>query len=327
MKILFIFTGGTIGSTLSDGVMYADAEKPYKLLHAYKERHGIAFDYDTAEPYLALSENNTGAQLGMLLDCVQKNLHAGYDGIVITHGTDTLQYSAAAVGYAVGLAAPPICLVSSQKPIEAPDANGLANLHAAICFISERAGQGAFVLYRNPGAQTVQVHRATRLLGSIAYTDHVMSVGDQAYGWMEDARFVKNPDYREQNDAIAPISNVKPNESAPIWRLTAHPGMQYPDDLSGVRAVLLDSYHSGTVDTASTAALSFYARAKEAGVPVYVTGVYGGPIYESADLYKALGIRPLAELAPIAAYVKLWLLLTSEIEVDDRMLCPLAGDL
>ena len=74
MKLLFIFTGGTIGSTLSGDVMYADREKSYKLLHAYDARHPIDFAYDTVSPYLALSENNTGNELRLLTACVRENL-------------------------------------------------------------------------------------------------------------------------------------------------------------------------------------------------------------------------------------------------------------
>ena len=99
MKILFVFTGGTIGSTLKkDNVISTDSKKAYKIIKAYSKKYAIDFDYDIAEPYTALSENNTGEHIRMLAPCIKGKRDAGYDGISVTHGTDTLQYSASALG-------------------------------------------------------------------------------------------------------------------------------------------------------------------------------------------------------------------------------------
>ena len=58
MRILFVFTGGTIGSTLSGDIISTDEGKSYRIIEAYRERFGIDFEYDMLEPYTALSENN-----------------------------------------------------------------------------------------------------------------------------------------------------------------------------------------------------------------------------------------------------------------------------
>ena len=99
MKLLFIFTGGTIGSTLDGAYISPDRSKAYRLIEAYAEKYGIDFEYDLTEPYTSLSENNTGLQIKALCSSVKASLGQGYDGIIVTHGSDTLQYSAAAVGY------------------------------------------------------------------------------------------------------------------------------------------------------------------------------------------------------------------------------------
>ena len=148
MKILFVFTGGTIGSTQIGEVISTDRGKPYAIISAYAKKYGISFDYDTVEPYTELSENNTGEHIRLLAECVRARAHA-YDGVIVTHGTDTLQYTAAALGYALGLDAPPVCVVAANRPIEREDSNGLDNLHGAISFIKNGGGKGAFVVYRN----------------------------------------------------------------------------------------------------------------------------------------------------------------------------------
>ena len=56
MKILFVFTGGTIGSTLSfSGIIAPEAKKSYKIIKAYSDKYTLDFDYDLIEPYTELS--------------------------------------------------------------------------------------------------------------------------------------------------------------------------------------------------------------------------------------------------------------------------------
>ena len=71
MRILFVFTGGTIGSTQRGEVISTDDEKKYKLIEAYKAKHSLDFEYDLVEPYTELSENNTGWHIRMLIGCIR----------------------------------------------------------------------------------------------------------------------------------------------------------------------------------------------------------------------------------------------------------------
>ena len=73
MKILFIFTGGTIGSTLNGDYITTEQSKAYGIISAYQKKHGINFDYDVVEPYTELSENNTGLNIKNLAKCVKEN--------------------------------------------------------------------------------------------------------------------------------------------------------------------------------------------------------------------------------------------------------------
>lgn len=330
MKILFVFTGGTIGSTLGDdNVISTDPAKKYGIIRAYADKYTLDFDYDTADPYSELSENNTGAHIRMLSRCVKDNLCKDYDGIVVTHGTDTLQYSAVALGYALGCGSIPVCLVSANRPIEHELSNALDNLHAAICFIKTRAGRGVFVPYRNDNSDKVCVHRATRLLGAKAFSDEVSSVFEGIYGYFdEEFNFVKNDGYSESADDIEPFElSALGERSDSILVLFSYPGMVYPRLDKGVKYILLNSYHSGTVDTFSREAREFFDEAKERGICVYVTGVTGGPKYESASVFSELGIVPLKNISPVAAYVKLWILSQSVGIRTEKLFSSLGGDI
>ena len=105
-----------------------------------------------------------------------------YDGIIVTHGTDTLPYSAAALSYALGNDCIPVCIVSSNYPISDERANGIDNLHGAIRLMESgyTTGEtgnddkdagihcGVFVSYRNHDG-VIYIHRASRLLETAAF--------------------------------------------------------------------------------------------------------------------------------------------------------------
>lgn len=330
MKILFVFTGGTIGSTLQGGFITPTQGAPYLLLERYREKYGIGFDFDTESPYTSLSENNTGDTLRALCACVGARLNAGYDGIVVTHGTDTLQYSAAALSYALADSKIPICLVSSNHPIGQTGANGIENLHGAIRFIREVGLPGVFVCYQNPGEE-LRVHCGTRLLASATFSDRVDSAcGSHLGSFSAGEAFCKNPAYRALPDAVKAFG-VLPLEGvcSAILRTEPYPGNPYAL-LPEVRYILHGSYHCGTVNTLSAEARSFFEKAKARAVPLFVTGVAPGTPYESVRAFEELGLVPLCGITPIAAFVKLWMWHTAhpgQTATAADLLAPLAGDI
>lgn len=329
MKLLFVFTGGTIGSTQNGGVIAVDENKAYGIINAYSKRYGINFEYDVLEPYTELSEYNTGWHIRELVGCIKKNADKGYDGIIVAHGSDTLQYSAAAIGYCLGLNSLPVCIVASNSPIEVPSSNALDNLHGAISFITQKGGRGAFVVYRNANSNTVRVHRATRLIGPKAYSDDVSSVGSIVYGWLDgDFNFIKNNEYYERADEISTLDEDFLEEFCNhIIVIAPYPAMIYPQVPDSVKYVILNTYHSGTLNTKSRAMLEFLKQAKSKNVKVYLTGVTGGPQYASCKAFESLGIIPIKDISPVAAYVKLWLISSVNKETQGLMELSLGGDI
>ena len=326
MKILFVFTGGTISTTLTDSVMKVDKNKPYALISAYKSKFGIDFEYDCISPYLELSENCKGVHLDKLCSCIKERLNEDYDGIIVTHGTDTLQYSAAALSYCVGSQSIPVCIVSASYPIEDEISNALDNLHGAVLLIKNKLGKGVLVPFRNTKDSKIKVHIGTRLLSSIAFSDEVLSANDGLYGVFDSTfTFTKNKDLPTSSDAIAPFDPCF-SLSSPVLFINAHVGMNYPVLSQNVRYVLISSYHSGTVDTKSESAKKFYATAKDMGIKVFISGVSKGNVYESTTVFSDFSITPLPDIAPISAYIKLWLI-SNVGENADKVFLPLGNDL
>ena len=329
MKLLFIFTGGTIGSTMHGDVISPDGTKSRKIIEAYRDKFGIDFEYDTVEPYTELSENNTGRNIRILTECIKANLNKNYDGIIVTHGTDTLQYSSAAIGYAIGLDTIPVCIISANRPIEHKKSNGLYNLNGAVKFIKGGLGRGAFTVYKNDTERKIKVHRATRLLAGKAFSDEVSSIFDSTYGYFDTKmNFIKNRAYTEKNDSLLPFDTNYLSESADaIAVLPSYPGIIYPTLDGKIKYVIMNSYHSGTVNTKSESALAFFREAARRDVTVFITGITEGPEYESAMLFANLGVIEIKNISPVAAYIKLWIALSSDTDPKDIMAKSVSGDI
>lgn len=342
MKILVIFTGGTIGSSAAaDGYFSPDETKPYKLLELYRKMSGDETRFETAEPYRTLSENLSGSHIRELLACIRRGIQKGYDGIIVTHGTDTLQYTASALGYALGNASIPVVLVSSNYILENPKANGLQNFYYGVQFIRSQAGRGVFVSYKNEGKEPA-IHRGTRLLPHEPYEDALYSIGKVPYGRFENCRFeaggllstkakterfIKNPGYWEKEDEIPCLDWKWKDELSGILWIWPYVGMVYPAINENIKAVLLGSYHSGTINTKSCQLRNFAEEAGKKGIPVYLTGARAGDTYESVKPLSVLGICVLPEISPIAAYMKLSMALWEGRKLSSVMSGSLGGDL
>ena len=329
MRLLFVFTGGTIGSTLNDTYIGLDQTKPFKLIETYREKYGIDFDYDTLEPVSILSENSTGKSISSIVSAVADNIHSGYDGIIVTHGTDTIQYTAAALGYCLGIRSVPVCLVSADYPIEDARSNGLINLHAAITFIRSHAVGGVWVTYRNVHEGVTRIHRATRLLAHQVCSADLYSLSDSHYGTLDRyGELTLNDSFSELSDGIDPFGRI---ELAPICtsvlRISSFPGMEYPTVKGEVKHVILESFHSGTINTASNTYRSFFDQMYARRINVYLTGTMPEAGYESTNEYAGMHIQSIPGISPIALYMKLWISDTLGLNADTVVSRSLSGDL
>ena len=301
--ITYILTGGTIGSSIgADGIAHPDAD-----LSAL-----IGTDAKVRIPYNIQSENLDGKHINILIKETAEVLKEGLsEGIIITHGSDTLQYTAAMLDNIFGGAGIPIVLVAANYVLTDARSNGKANLYFSQRFIKERRGSGVFVCYKNDG-EAVKIHRGSALLPHEPFSDRLRSVNDKCFGYysdnedMETAGYVQtaSPEDRKAYDGIVPRLIGDPGC---ILRIEPYPGMAYPEIGDKVKAVLLGSYHSGTIGISEELG-SFMGQARERAVSVYLCGIArNGTEYESISAYEELGIIPIYDISPINAYCILWL--------------------
>lgn len=300
MNVLVIFTGGTIGTSVKDGWADIDNNAKYVLLNRYNNKDNTEFV--TVSPYSTLSENLSAKHLNMLQKEIGNNITKDFDGIIVTHGTDTLQYSAAATEYAFNGCQLPIVFVSADYPLEDERTNGFANFEAAVEFIKSGVAKGVFVSYKNNDENITNIHIASRILQHREYDANIYSVDNVPFATYNGKITLNNVEKNNDNS----IGIVDYVENPCILAVESYPGNNYAYSLDNVNAVILKPYHSGTLDTANACLSDFCKRAREQKVPVFVTNTNVETNYESKKKYDELGIKTLPPGTFISAYVKIW---------------------
>lgn len=301
MKILIIFTGGTIGSVIKNDCIAADESTKYTLVEEYESVHGKIY-FDFAVPYCVLSENLSANELNILQKEIAANLGKGYDGIIVTHGTDTLQYSSAAAEIAFSHCSIPVIFVSSDYPLEDKKANGHANFEAAVEFIRNKSGNGVFVSYKNSGKTVTEIHIPSEILQYPECSADILSIGGVPYAYY-DGKITVCKERTPINHECGTVEYIKdPN----ILVIDSRPGDGFGYSLDGINAVILKPYHSATLNTASEDFRTFCNKAKAMKIPVFVVNAKTGINYESTKLFADLGIIPLPFGTFISAYMKIW---------------------
>ena len=271
-NILVIFTGGTIGSSVHEGAIDTDEKTAFLLLEQFKQRQLQAnVNFITRQPYQMLSENLSPRIWTTLISEIENANPNAYDGIIITHGTDTLAFTAAALSLYFHALNVPIFLVSSHLPLSNPQANGLDNFCFAVEKIVAEKLTGVFVPYRNPNDSHVTLHKGSFLTSSPQLSSDFFSVAE--------VNSVLKMDFK---------TPLKPQFSERILLIKPYPSLDYDHfNLENVDAVLHDLYHSGTACTTSNwgknhSLLNFIARCKRENVPIYLA-----PALKSADAYQS----------------------------------------
>ena len=137
-RILLIGTGGTIASELTDSGL-APGLNSEQLLN-YIPGIGKICNTDCIQLFALDSTNITPRHWQMIVRCIREH-YDDYDGFVITHGTDTLAYTAAALSYMIQGSPKPIILTGAQKPIHFDSTDSKMNLmDAFLCATEELPG-------------------------------------------------------------------------------------------------------------------------------------------------------------------------------------------
>lgn len=303
MKILVVFTGGTIGCKAKNGFLSTDESTRYALLNNFDSK-GEGVEFSVTAPYSVLSENLSAKEINKLQNEVAANLDKGYDGIIVTHGTDSLLYTAAALEYALGCCDIPVVLVSAAYPLDDERTNGYKNFEAAVAFIKSKAGKGVFVSYKNNDDENVNIHIATHILAYGECSADLYPITKKPFALYKNKKI--SVDTAADERYGKGLGVIEYCDYSGILVIESHPGDSFIYNLDEVKAVILKPYHSATLNTACERFQLFCQGAAEKGIPVFLVNSKGGITYESTSLFSKLNIRSLPFGTYVSAYMKIW---------------------
>ncbi len=126
-------TGGTISSRVdykTGGV--TSLTKPEDFFKYYPEIFNIVEIKQVIVPFMKQSENMNFKDWEKIGECVEKSLNdPEVEGVIITHGTDTLHYTAAALSFFFPKPNKPIVLTYSQRSSDRASSDASLNLQCA----------------------------------------------------------------------------------------------------------------------------------------------------------------------------------------------------
>lgn len=313
MTILLIHTGGTISMT--------------RTAQGFAPRAGVVEDFvatgfggragahdieiDVLSPLID-SANATPEDWNRISRRIA-DARETHHGVVVTHGSDTLAYTAAALCFALEGLRMPVILTGSMLPLTEPGSDGGANLGDAFAQAT-RAPAGVWVQFAG-----------RRLHGARVYKTH--SRNHDAFA----AAPGHAPPCRQ-----APEFTCHAARNARVAIIAAAPGMpvgMLDHAVATCDAVLLRCFGSGTVpDSAALRAALGAARAHE--VPVLAVsqcaegGIALGTYAAGAALVEA-GVVDGRDMTVEAAYAKLIHALAVETAYERRIATletPLCGE-
>jgi len=306
-NVSIIATGGTIASRvdyLTGGVH--SAFKAEELINAVPEMGDIA-NITGRQAFNKFSENMQPKDWIELAKAVHEEIEGGADGIVITHGTDTMGYSAAALSFMLKTPVP-IVFTGAQRSSDRGSSDAAMNLiHATLVAASADLSGVYVVMHHGPDDTSSAIHYGTnvRKLHS-SKRDAFRSVNRNPAGIVEEneARLSKNPPKRGGDLAINSKLGGK------VAMIKYYPGMdekQLRSALAGLDGAIIEGTGLGHI---AESLMGPIEEAIAAGTLIFmgtqaINGRINMNVYSTGRRLMQAGVNPLKDMLTETAYVKL----------------------
>ncbi|MDE7264284.1 MAG: asparaginase [Anaeroplasmataceae bacterium] len=299
-KILILTTGGTISSVPSEeGLVPKDSHTLLKSILEDKET------LIESEGILVLDSSNIQPEEWKIIASkIFENL-ANCDGIIITHGTDTMAYTASMITFMVQNPNIPIVFTGSQLPISHPLTDALDNLHCA--FAMAKSGiPGIFLAFNRKimfGSRSVKARTSS--------FDAFESINLHPLGRISATGLSIDKQMLHKNDK-APKLNLNINTNVFLLKITptTNPSILPLLISSGVEGIVIEAYGAGGISYIRRDFIKEIKNAIKQQIPIVVSSqcLYERSnfnIYEVGTKLLASGAIEAYDMTTEAAVTKL----------------------
>ena len=322
--IAYIHTGGTLAMAPSEkhdgAISFEGAIDIQKIIEICDLVSKTRSQFNTIGIYLAnIDSKEIEPSAWTAMAATIKTIYEKIDGVVVGHGTHTLEYSAAATSYALRNLAIPVVFSASQIPsIGFCGSDGISNLTGAMKIAAD--GDFAEVLAYANGT----IHRGTRVTKE---HDSRLGIFDSKItgpiGYFGAVGTEINPGARRRSGRRKHDLNFQPEFNSAVLGIKINPSIT-PDVLRGLLrdtslavAAVLETYGSAALRNDLVPVLQ---EKLKTGTPIFLTssagqsGVSEGMQNHDVDAIKAFkaGVRNAKDMTTSAATTKLMHIMAQE---------------
>lgn len=320
--ISIISTGGTISSKIDyrTGGVYASFTAE-DLLISHPEIEEFA-NIKTIDLMNVMSEDMHPKLWVEIAKTVEKELNSeNIAGVVVTHGTDTLSYTSAALSFMLQNLSKPIALTGSQRSSDRGSADSFMNLICSVIWASSKYGGVAVVMHGSMSDEFCFAHSGTKVRKMhTSRRDAFQSINSKPWAKIYPAgKIIKESDVvpnRSNNEKI----KLKTKIEEKVAFIKIHPGMD-PEIIDfyidkKFRGIVFEGTALGHVPTTikRKSLIPKIEKARDAGVIMAMTSqcLYGrvNPyVYSNLREVSSRGVIYCEDMLPETSYVKLmWVL-------------------
>jgi glutamyl-tRNA(Gln) amidotransferase subunit D len=324
-KVSIISTGGTIASRVDyvTGGVHA-AMSSSDLLSIVPELSDIA-SLEADILYSVFSEAIKSEHWSGMAEKVEEKVKQGVDGVLITHGTDTMSYSAAALSFALKNIPIPVIFVGSQRSSDRPSSDSATNLLGVVSAAAYAPLAGVYLgMHETTSDTSILLHRGTKVRKchtSARYAFQSVNTGPVARVVNGKTEILRE-DYRRRGEGTLEVNSCFEER---VSLLKFHPGLapgviDYLVD-SGIKGIVFEGTGLGHVGSYLNDSVT---RASEHGVLMAMTSqcIWGRTdmdVYTTGRELQKMGVQPLGDMLPETALVKMkWALGNSQNNEEAR---------
>lgn len=315
-----VSTGGTIASRIDyrTGAVTSQFDAD-DILRAIP-RLGAIGRFQARKLYSLLSENMTPAIWQELARAVYTEIRKGSTGVIVTHGTDTMAYSAAAVSFMLETPVP-VVFVGSQRSADRPSSDNAMNALCSASAATSDLSEVVVVMHASMNDDACSIHRGTRVRKMhSSRRDAFRSIGTAPLGNIEyPSLAVTLADHARRRRSVEPSLRDRLEERCGLVTFT--PGMRSSvlEAYRGFRGLVITGTGLGHVSTSLLPPVR--SLIDDGTMVVMVTQCLHGRVcdrvYDTGrDLLKA-GVIEGQDMLPETALVKLMWVLGNARDPDE----------